>query len=263
MGSLPIETLTREERLSDRVAKQLENLIVAEVLRTEERLPAERELAEMFGVSRTVVREAMQKLSARGLLDVRTGHGAYVTAPSPDAVAHSLTLLLRLRGGDFLVEDLHDVRRVLEIAIAERAAMHSTEEDVAELAILLEQLDQSEGDHASIGRLDVEFHRALAVGSHNPLFLILLDSIGEILQTIRRVALEDPETYQKSQQHHHRIFEAVRSKDPQQAREAMAAHLDQSEATIRGLVKSQSPVLSQLLEAGLATASGGHAGETT
>ena len=126
MCSLPIQALRREERLSDRVAKQLEELILTEVLQAEERLPAERELAEMFGVSRTVVREATQNLSARGLLDVKSGNGVFVSAPSTEAVAQSLGLLLRLRGGDFLVEDLHDVRRVLEIAIAERAARNST-----------------------------------------------------------------------------------------------------------------------------------------
>jgi len=256
MCPLPIQTLQREERLSDRVARQLEELILTKVLQADERLPSERELGELFGVSRTVVREATQRLSARGLLDIRTGNGVFVSAPSGEAVTKSLGLLLRLRGGEFLVKDLHDVRRVLEIAIAERAAEHSTAEDISTLSDILTRLDEAVGDHVTIAELDGEFHRALAVGAHNPLFLILLDSIGEILRTIRRMALEDPETYQKSQYHHHNIFDSIQSKDPQKARVAMAEHLDQSEATIRGLLNTQGPVLSQLLNFERATASG-------
>lgn len=238
MNELPIQALKREDRLSVRVAQQLEELVVNSVLKTGQRLPPERELAEMFGVSRTVVREAIHNLGAKGLLQVRTGGGSYVSSPSKDSVVESLILFLRYREGGFLVEDLHDGRRVLETAIAARAAERATDEDISDLEDTLQRMEEAEGDHEAIADLDVEFHRVLAVAAHNPLFIILLDSIGELLVALRRMALQDPDTFRKSQYHHRNIVEKVKSKDSQQAREAMDAHLDQSEDTMRRVLKT-------------------------
>jgi len=239
MESLPVQALKREERLSGRVAKQLEDLILGGVLETGQRLPAERELAEMFGVSRTVIREAVHNLAARGLLDARGSTGTLVSGPTTDSVAQSLSLLLRYRAEGFLVEHLHEVRRFLEVEIAARAAERVTDEDIADLQDILHRMENATNDVEASANLDVEFHQALAVATHNPLFIILLDSIGDMLLEIRYMSLRDPQTAPKALYHHRNVLEKVKSKDPTQARLAMVAHVDQSEDTMRGVLKSQ------------------------
>ena len=250
MEGLPVQAVRREERLSDRVAKQLEDLIVTGVLETGKRLPAERELAEMFGVSRTVIREAVHNLSARDLLDARSSGGTFVSGPTTDSVVESLRLLLRFRAGDFLVEHLHEVRRFLEVEIAARAAVSATEEDIADMENILRVMEEGKADHDASANLDVEFHQALAVATHNPLFIILLDSIGDLLLEIRYLALQDPETVHKALYHHRNVLEKVKIRDANSARRAMAAHVDQSEDTMRRILKArgQSHSIAQLAE---------------
>jgi GntR family transcriptional repressor for pyruvate dehydrogenase complex len=237
MADLPIKALKREERLSDRAAKALESLIVGGVLKSGSRLPPERELAAMFGVSRTVIREAVQNLAARGLLEVRLGDGTVVTGPSADSVSESLRLLLRSQDTGIAIEHLHEVRRVLEVEIAERAAERATDEDISDLGAIVQELEAQRDVEAS-ARLDVEFHRALAVAAHNPLFIILLDSIGGLLLAIRRTSFDHPETASKARYHHRNIFEQVTRRDPGAARQAMSSHLDESEDTMRSVLKN-------------------------
>ncbi len=237
MDVLPISALERKERLSDRVASRLEELIVHRVLKAGQRLPPERELAEMFEVSRTVVREATHNLTAKGLLEIRAGKGAHVTGPSTAIVVESLTLVLRSEGG-LSIEDLHDVRRILEIAIVARAADRATDEDISCLEDTLQSMEEVEVESKDMVDLDVEFHRAIAIAAHNPLFIILLDSIGELLLAIRRISFQYPETLHKARYHHRNILEKVKSKDSRQAQEAMSAHLDEAEDTMGKALKT-------------------------
>jgi len=238
-SGLPIQALEREERLSDRVAKRLEDLILEDELKTGQKLPPEREIAKLFNVSRTVVREAIHTLAAKHLVEVRSGSGTFVSGPSAKSVAESLGLLIRSMDESILVDGLHEVRRVLEIAVASRAAERAAAEDITDIQDILRRMEDSAGDDEAIATLDVEFHRALAIATHNPLFIILLDSIAEPLLTIRRLALEDPDTYGKSLAHHRGILDMVMSRDPQGAGEAMAAHLDQSQDTMSGVFRAR------------------------
>lgn len=236
MAELPIKALKREERLSDRAAKALENLIIGGVLASGSRLPPERELAAMFGVSRTVIREAVQNLTARGLLDVRSGDGTVVTGPSADSVSESLRLLLRSRATGISIDHLHEVRRVLEVEIAERAAERATDEDICDLEAIVQELE-AELDPEASAKLDVEFHRALAVAAHNPLFIILLDSIGGLLLAIRRMSFDHPETALKARYHHRNIFEGAKERDVNATAQAMRSHLNESEDTMRTVLR--------------------------
>lgn len=239
MGSLPIQALKREELLSYRVAKQLEELIVEGVFKAGQRLPPEGELAEMFEVSRTVIREALHNLAARGLINARTGNGTYASGASTDAVVESLSLLIRSRAKGFAIENLHEVRRVLEVEIAARAAERAIDEDITDLEDILKRMAEAKDDYEASANLDVEFHQTLAVAAHNPLFIILLDSIGNLLLEIRRMALQNPETVTKALYHHRNVLEKVKSKDPLLAQRAMSAHLDESEDTMRKVLETR------------------------
>jgi GntR family transcriptional repressor for pyruvate dehydrogenase complex len=225
------ESIRRAPKLADRVAQQLQDLIGSQRLRPGDRLPPERDLAEMFAVSRTVVREAVRSLVAKGLLEVQTGSGTYVRDVAPEAVAESLGMLLRSSDGGY--DKVLEVRQLLEVEIARLAAERATTSDIAAMQQTLVELARTEGDPEAFARADVAFHAALARATQNELFLILHDSIFETLIEVRRKgAALVPGTVQRALYHHSDIFERVRARDPEGAQVAMRAHLEESRQTM-------------------------------
>lgn len=227
--------LDRAERLSDRVADEIQELIVERKLQLGDRLPAERELGEAFGVSRTVIREAIRALVAKGLLDVQPGNGTVVRQPSPSMVSDALAYVLRGTPGGIPFRHAHELRCILEPEIAFRAAERRTEDDLAALEHQLERMLVSEIDWVAA---DVAFHAALAQAAHNPIFGIVLDSIQDVLLEIRRLGALLPETRVNGARHHRAILEAVAAGDAEAARAAMMAHLKQAEWTMQQVITS-------------------------
>jgi GntR family transcriptional repressor for pyruvate dehydrogenase complex len=217
------EQVTREPRLSDKVAGMMLDTILSRRLAVGDRLPSERELGEQFGVSRTVVREAVRALVAKGVIEVRSGSGLRVAAVDAAAVSESMSLFMR--GGGIEFEKVHEVRTVLEVHIAGLAAERASPEDVGRLREVHERMQREAGDVAAAARDDLEFHRMIALATHNDLFLLLMDSIGSSLIDIRRENLGSgaaPETLSQ----HERVLERIAAHDVEGARSAMSAHLD-------------------------------------
>jgi GntR family transcriptional repressor for pyruvate dehydrogenase complex len=217
------EQVAREPRLSDKVADMMLDTILSRRLRVGDRLPSERELGEQFGVSRTVVREAVRALVAKGVIEVRSGSGLRVAAVGADAVSESMSLFLHGGGLDF--GKVHEVRSVLEVHIAGLAAERAGAEDVARIRDVHERMLQDMGDVEAAARDDLEFHRRIARATHNELYLLLMDSIGSSLIDIRRENLGSgsaPETVEQ----HALVLERIEAGDPDGARAAMSAHLD-------------------------------------
>jgi GntR family transcriptional regulator, transcriptional repressor for pyruvate dehydrogenase complex len=217
------EQVAREPRLSDKVAEMMLETILSKRLDVGDRLPSERELGEQFGVSRTVVREAVRELVAKGVIEVRSGSGLRVAAVNASAVSESMSLFLR--GGTVNFEKVHEVRRVLEVHIAALAAERARPEDVAALRAVHERMQAEAGDVEAAARDDLEFHRAIARATHNELFLVLLDSIGGSQVDIRRENLGSGSAPATLEQHA-RVLDRIAAHDPEGARDAMAAHLD-------------------------------------
>jgi GntR family transcriptional repressor for pyruvate dehydrogenase complex len=213
----------REPRLSDKVAAMMLETILAGNLEVGDRLPSERELGEQFGVSRTVVREAVRALVAKGVIEVRTGSGLRVAAVDAAAVSESMSLFLR---GDRLgFEKVHEVRTLLEVHIAGIAADRATEEDIVLLRAMHERMRGDTKDFEAAARNDLGFHRAIARATHNELFLLLLDSIGSAQIEIRRANLGSGSTPITLSQHAD-ILDRIVARDPAGARAAMATHLE-------------------------------------
>jgi GntR family transcriptional repressor for pyruvate dehydrogenase complex len=226
--------IVRSPRLSDKVAAQLLSSIKSGQLTAGSRLPSERELGEQFGVSRTVIREAISSLAARGVIEVRSGSGAHVAAVNASQVSEQMSLFLRGRGPIDHAK-IHEVRTTLEIRTARLAAERATDEDIRELH---EQCDRMEavGDDAEKASIaDVEFHRALARATHNELFLVMLDSIGDALLEIRRATLGAPGRLRDGVAFHLRILDRVAAHDVEGADLAMREHLAEADAAWEGL----------------------------
>jgi GntR family transcriptional repressor for pyruvate dehydrogenase complex len=217
------DQVPREPRLSDKVADMMLETILSKRLEIGDRLPSERELGEQFGVSRTVIREAVRALVAKGVIEVRSGSGLRVAAVAPEAVSESMSLFLR--GGSIDFEKVHEVRALLEVHLAGMAAERAAPEDIAALCAVHERMESTTGDVEAAAADDLEFHRTIARATHNELYLILMDSIGTSLIDIRRANLGSgaaPMTLA----HHARILDRITAHDPNGAREAMAAHLE-------------------------------------
>jgi GntR family transcriptional regulator, transcriptional repressor for pyruvate dehydrogenase complex len=222
-GKNLFEEVQRDRRLSDKVADMMLETIVSRRLNVGDRLPSERELGEQFGVSRTVVREAVRALVAKGLIEVRSGSGLRVAAVNAATVSESMGLYLL--GGEFDFGQVHEVRRMLEVHIAAVAAERATKEDVHALEAACDRMADALDNVERAAQLDVEFHRLIARATQNDLYLVLLDSIGKPQLEIRRSNIgagHGPETLKQ----HRAILAGIAAGDPEAASEAMAKHLD-------------------------------------
>lgn len=217
------QQVPREPRLSDKVAEMMLETILSRKLQVGDRLPSERELGEQFNVSRTVVREAVRALVAKGVIEVRSGSGLRVAAVDAAAVSESMSLYLRGATLDF--EKVHEVRALLEVHIAGVAAERATDEDIARLRDVHRSMQRDAGDVESAARDDLEFHRTIARATQNDLYLLLMDSIGSALIDIRRENLGSGSTPTTLSQHA-AVLERIAAHDPGGARKAMAAHLE-------------------------------------
>jgi GntR family transcriptional repressor for pyruvate dehydrogenase complex len=234
------EPVERGPTLSERVADQLQELVLSGSVEPGERLPSERELADRFGVSRTVVREAVRRLTGTGLVEGRAGSGVVVRAVGSGAVRDSMNRFLRSRAflhPDTLGEALamiHEVRTMLEVQIAGVAAVARTEEDLTRINA---SADVMRDAHDARGRAeaDVLFHREIAVSTHNELYVVLLDSIRDPLTDIRLATLRLGDRLPNATAGHQRIVAAIAALDPEEARQAMTAHLRESEAALARL----------------------------
>jgi GntR family transcriptional regulator, transcriptional repressor for pyruvate dehydrogenase complex len=225
-GGSPVYKLVRTSRLYEQIVQQIEESIVKGDLKAGDQLPAERELALRFGVSRTAVREAVKALREKGLVEAYSGRGTFITDGTTHAVRQSLDLMVKIGQpeGSF---HLAEVRAILEPEIAALAATRIQESELATMREAVAIMDRSGRDPDSYIEADLDFHLALAEGAANPLILSLLDSIVGLLREQRLRIFRVPGGPDRGQVHHKRILDAVERHDAEKAREAMRAHLSQ------------------------------------
>jgi GntR family transcriptional regulator, transcriptional repressor for pyruvate dehydrogenase complex len=240
-GPVEVEfsTLERGLTLSDRVTERLLGMITSAALKPGDRLPSERDLAARLGVSRTVVREAMRSLAAKGVLEVRTGSGAVVGRVDAERASEALRLYVQSyqSGADGLGIDyaqIDDVREMLEARVARISATTASRADLSELTTTHNEFEAAQDDPESASRLDVAFHRLIAVSTHNPLYLVMLDSIEPLLLEIRRKTLGVPGRPGRAVKAHAKILERIVAGDPVGAEAAMVEHLEDSRAVWQG-----------------------------
>jgi len=237
-----IEPLEREQRLYERVVEKVLNLVGNNTWKPGYRLPVERELAEAFGVSRTVVREAVKALEAQGVLESSSGSGIYVRAADHSIVSRSLRTYLQLSHQvDFGIR-LNEVRRVLETETAALAAERATLEQRRQLRTVCEQM-RAGAPAAQMADLDFRLHLTLAGATQNELFTVLLAPLidqlrDQITLTWERYGQRRVETVLE---HHEAIVAAVERGDSAGARRAMTRHLAYSREVLEGLLTPASP----------------------
>lgn len=223
-------TAVRKTRVFEDVARQIQRLIVDGVLKPGELLPPERQLAEQFGVSRTSVRDAIRALELTGLVVARHGEGNVVADVSADTlVAPIATLLLRKRK---LVAELLDVRRMLEPALAARAAVHASDEEIAHLEEILRRQREKTLRGESTVEEDSEFHYSIALAARNSVVRTLLDVLMDLLRETRARSLQVPGRLERSLAGHRRVLDAIKRRDAEAAERAVRQHLDEIESMV-------------------------------
>ncbi|UVH49583.1 FCD domain-containing protein [Pseudomonas sp. CBSPBW29] len=223
----------RQRRLSDDIVEQLEGMILEGTLKSGERLPAERALAEQFGVSRPSLREAIQKLAAKGLLISRQGGGNYVVESLGSTFSDPLLHLLE--NNPEAQRDLLEFRQTLEASCAYYAALRATEVDRERLTAAFEELQDcytrsDEVSRAEEGAADARFHLAIAEASHNAVLLHTIRGLFDLLK--RNVVTNIGGMYQQRTEtrdmlinQHRDLYLAIIEGRAEQAREVSTRHL--------------------------------------
>ena len=208
--------------LVQEMVHQLRSHIIAGRYGIDGELPAEAQLSESFGVSRTVARESMRTLRTLGLVEVSRGRRPRVRPVDPQFATDSLHSLLVRSGAT--IPQLVEIRRPLEVDIAGLAAERATSDQIEMMQKANEQLASARSLERKI-EADTRFHEVLAIASGNPLFSVLLSSIAPLLDKSRTVTILRVGVG-RAIEGHAAILDAVRAHDSQAARAAMRRHLD-------------------------------------
>lgn len=214
------------------VSRQLlEYLLTSGSISVGDRLPSERELAKTFEVGRSAVREALKSLSLLGLLEIRQGDGTYLRKGSSTVLPQVIQWGMLLDKQH--VESLLDARRVVEIGLAELAALRRTDDDLSELAERLRQLKAAMKDpEVWVGR-DVAFHLQVAEAAHSSTLSDVLHRLRSLLDmSISHNQAQSSDNVAKFREHE-KVFVAIKDQRPEEAREAMREHMDRVAARLR------------------------------
>lgn len=221
--------VSRDAGAPEKLANRLLELIESGELKPGDKLPSERELAELGGVARSTVREALSALEMRGLVSRRPGRGSVVEAVARPKLADSLRGVLP--PSERLLAEVMDLRAVVEPPLAERAALRADVSGLAALDRVLaaaeEELGRPEPSAPRLVALDLEFHTTVATLAQNAMLVELIDVVNEWTAPSRDETLQSLERMLRSHRAHRRIADAIRAGDPAAAHEAMAAHLGQ------------------------------------
>lgn len=228
-GVLEFEAV-RKTKVYEEVVEQIQRLITGGRLKTGDKLPPERELAEMFGVSRSSVRDAIRTLELIGRVEPRHGEGTVVCDLSPESLISPITnMLLRKRA---LVGELLDVRKMIEPPLAARAAARASLREIASLEDILRRQKDKVGRGELAIEEDSEFHYAVATAARNSVVMKVLDVLMDLLRESRARSLQVEGRLQKSFDGHRRILGAIKRRDAAAAEVAMRRHLEEIEGVI-------------------------------
>ncbi|MCS7051093.1 MAG: FadR family transcriptional regulator [Thermomicrobium sp.] len=224
-------------RLHQRVVEELLKQIVSGALPPGTTLPSEPELARQFGVSRIVIREAIRILVEKGLVAVRHGSGMWVQPPEQWNHLDPMVLFERLRSNrdPSWLEEILELRKILELSGVELAALRRTPEHLARLREVLERMRAAvaANDAATFASLDVAFHETIMEAAGNRLLREARRPLSDVLFSGWLMTSRTPERLNRSLRGHEELYEAIAAGDPVVARETMRRHIENFEQNLR------------------------------
>jgi GntR family transcriptional repressor for pyruvate dehydrogenase complex len=215
----------KKTRVAEEVADRIRTLILDGTFPQGQPLPSERLLTEQFGVSRGSIRDAFRMLEMIGLLETRHGRGTFPHELTVDRLVQPLASVMAYQQD--LQEELMDVRRMFEPAVARAAATRLTEEDLTDLQRILDaQRRKLKAGQSAIVE-DTAFHAALARSTRNRVIVSLMSTLNDLLVESRTSSLKQEGRPVKSIEGHEAVVAALRRRDAEGAARAMYEHIDQ------------------------------------
>jgi DNA-binding FadR family transcriptional regulator len=216
--------LLRKPNLKNRVYELLLGMIIEGKYKIGEMLPPEKILCEEIGVSRTVIREVIKLLEAKGVIEVIHGKGIKVLPPTMRSISNAFMLYLQLQQQEVSKKDLIVVRYAIEPEIARQATLHARDTEIHELSdIIIKKAEQVLDDTDAYVTVDLDFHLKLAHMTHNILFITIIESlISPLRKSIMETVYEDGHGHNE----HTRVFQYVKERNADKAKEMMEAHLE-------------------------------------
>lgn len=220
----------KKSNLYETIAEKLEKLILDDMLKIGDKLPSEQVLAVNFGVSRNVIREALKILKERGLIDVRSGEGAYIVKPKSKILGDMVNRIVIM--GDIDFKDVYELRFALEVTACGLAAERMLDDDIEELENIVEEMRNNIQKVDDWVDLDLKFHTKIAKSTKNPLFYSFIKPLAGALCSIIEKGYNSPGACEEGIKGHMLITGAIRKRDRILAENAMLEHLKRSESDV-------------------------------
>lgn len=176
------------------------------------KLPSERTMAEEYGVSRNVLREALRVLSEKGIIEIHSGRGAYVADKQNEKLVSQLESILFENVNS--LSDIEEVREAVELAVLEKAVERATEEDIRQLETIYEEMEESKSNPKKYNSGDIRFHIQLANSTHNSVFPVLISALYNLTdKKLFRITELYPSRVNSGQREHRGIIDAIKKRD--------------------------------------------------
>jgi GntR family transcriptional repressor for pyruvate dehydrogenase complex len=216
------------KKIYEEIVDQIRELIARGELKPGQKLPSEREMSESMGVSRASVREALTAMEAIGILDIRPGEGTFVKETSSLETFKPLAFVLAVEKNPG--QQMMEVRRVLESESAALAALRADEEHLIKIRHILDQMKSAGNTQLGV-EYDLKFHFAIAEATQNSILLRIMNTVADLMHHTFRLDREKLLSRNSHQiySEHEAIYQAIKERTPQIAREKMIEHINNIE----------------------------------
>jgi GntR family transcriptional repressor for pyruvate dehydrogenase complex len=228
----------KNRRFTDRILAQLKEYILSRQTLPGERLPSEAEFAEIFGVSRGTIREALHILEHDGIVRIKKGPGGGLFLSEGNLVQVIDSIFFTMQWEKISFDTLIETRKPLEDKIARLASVRAEEEDIQEIEQILKKMEAPDLSHDLFVQYDTDFHVALAKAAKNKVLLMFMVAVKDLHNRVVDYSELHDHLFPAAREYHRKILDAVKDKDPDRAAEMMAEHLDYFEKHFRNHVQS-------------------------
>ncbi len=222
----------KKAKVYEEIVAKIKEMVEKGRFKSGDQLPVERELAEVFRVSRSSVREALRSLESQGFIESRQGDGTYIASHPVESLVSPLASVIFTEKDDQM--ELFEMRRMIEPDLAYLAAERATKEEIEMMKEVLDLQEEKIARGESGTDVDRNFHYIMARAAKNKVLLRITDNIIDLLAESREQYLQVEGRPQKSILHHREVLEAIRARDPERAEKCMLEHLMDIETSLFG-----------------------------
>ncbi|MBT2582848.1 FadR family transcriptional regulator [Planococcus sp. ISL-109] len=217
-----------KKRTYEFIVEQINVLCLEKNLRPGDRLPSERDLATLFGVSRNSIREALKGLESRGVIEIRQGGGSFLAASKRDMLGNELGTHIDETKA-LLIDEMLELRRAFEVEAASLAAQRATAENLEAIRQVLAQMAGAANDPELGVQADLDFHLQVANATKNQLLIDLMETLSirmeENIRATRRHRFTDASRHQDTLKEHEEIYLAIADGNSELAKQLMNRHI--------------------------------------